>query len=903
MAVRLRGVMVGLATLGSASAAAQSLSVCPDGTAVAGAPTSLILCDHSTIQAAVDAAVVDQVTTGLLVYGATYAEDVSIPIGLELTGLPSDAATTPSVSPGTVAFDVTCTDCSVTVRDIDVALRGPRSAFRVDAGGSLTVAGTDVSKSGSRQGVAGQLAWVNNDSTLRLEDVTATGLEGNTGSPLHVPTYATVQVIGGVYDGMSGVRGFLWFLEGGTGLVDGAVIRNVTATNEGGVLAGRNAHITVQNGAVLGPADAPAGPIYGGAAGSLTVIDSTFTTGTVDGSYGGLMFGSGTTVNISGSTFSSGAAPKGGLVYLLSGATLTATDSVFEGGAATPGGAFAIESSQADFTDCTFHSNTGSAIHARDSDVTLTRGTVRDNDPDANNTGGGGIEVFDSTLDVTGTQFLRNNGVAGGAILSASSVTTVDGALFQDNTAAQGGAIGAGVSLTSTGPNGSVSVLNSTFVGNQALGASQPQNFAAYGGAILASDLDAITIEGSLFDGNSAVSWGGALRMSPTPSTAIRGNVWCANSGDYGGAIHLDRRGDAQVFGTMIRDSVFFENVTSDGGGAVAVRDGLDLDLHQVTMVGNGTSGMPPAATFEGGHVRTDATSSATITNSILIDGTDGDTVWSVGTSGLAVTDSVVWNNLAPSGVDGDVLYTRIANADPGLAGMAPGTACTLLDWTPAGGGPAIDHGSTTVDGGNESDGSAPDAGATGGPTPRDPVVVADLDSDGDGDPDATDCAPFDNSVHNGAAEQCDGFDNNCTGTIDEGFPNSDTDSVADCLDNCDSTHNPSQNDADGDGVGDACDIEVQCDGLDDDGDGAVDEDFADDDGDTVANCVDVCVDVSDPGQADTDGDGVGDACDIEVQCDGLDDDGDGAVDEDFADDDGDTVANCVDVCVDVSDP
>ncbi|MBM4372537.1 MAG: putative metal-binding motif-containing protein, partial [Deltaproteobacteria bacterium] len=46
-----------------------------------------------------------------------------------------------------------------------------------------------------------------------------------------------------------------------------------------------------------------------------------------------------------------------------------------------------------------------------------------------------------------------------------------------------------------------------------------------------------------------------------------------------------------------------------------------------------------------------------------------------------------------------------------------------------------------------------------------------DIDTDGDGDPDLTDCQPTNGAVYEGAAELCDGLDNNCNGQVDEGFP------------------------------------------------------------------------------------------------------------------------------------
>lgn len=70
-----------------------------------------------------------------------------------------------------------------------------------------------------------------------------------------------------------------------------------------------------------------------------------------------------------------------------------------------------------------------------------------------------------------------------------------------------------------------------------------------------------------------------------------------------------------------------------------------------------------------------------------------------------------------------------------------------------------------------------------------------------------------------------------------------DGDGIPDSEDNCPDTYNPDQTDSDGDGVGDACD-----DGEDTDGDGIPDSE-------------DNCPTTWNPGQEDSDGDGIGDAC------------------------------------------
>ncbi|AZQ44283.1 beta strand repeat-containing protein [Nonlabens ponticola] len=561
----------------------------------------------------------------------------------------------------------------------------------LNAAGVLVVSDSEISSNESNR--AGGGIETNGESSVELNNVTLdsnfTGVVTGMGAPgngggLHVSGAAPVTINGGTVNNNIAAKegGGLWNNQG-VMTINGTTISSNDARGD------------------LVPADATAGTsvqIVGGGgifaedgAGSVvinegTVISNNMATG-VQGSGGGILMATGTTLTINGSEASpveinnNSASRAGGGIedWTLDTNSNTLTNVNFTGNSV------GLDVDSDSDSDTGFTANggpgNGGAIHVTgpgsntitnasvDGNLAAAEGggfwngsgtmTVSDSDFNANiasgdaaDNGGGALFNNGGTMNIENVEATGNlaNGASGsgGAFFSTNGLIEMENVSFTGNSANRaGGAIEV--------IDGQVNINNSDISGNDVngtAGTAAPGN----GGALHISGSTDVTIENSTINNNVAASEGGALwnqRNSTLTviNSTLDGNSTEGTAADTGGGAIFNNGGDTEVLNSTISN-----NTSASNGGGISNQEG-DLTVDLSTIAQN-------EATLDGGGIY-NAGSSATLRAVTVGRNTAG------GTGGGLASDAGIFTInstlVAENEASSDFNVSRVTSADYNL--------------------------------------------------------------------------------------------------------------------------------------------------------------------------------------------------------------------------------------------
>lgn len=189
---------------------------------------------------------------------------------------------------------------------------------------------------------------------------------------------------------------------------------------------------------------------------------------------------------------------------------------------------------------------------------------------------GGGIWSTESDPTISNCTFTNNSG-GGGAIWFVKSDFEISGTRFESNTICHGstcGSYGGAIYTLDSGTTTNSKIINCEFIGNVAV---QVASDYTSGGAMFLFDTN-VDVENTVFIGNSANGWGGAVGMIATTADSTWTN--CLFSGNetlttllgLGGAIYAD------VDDTVVTNCTFSNNTAAVYGGGMYTTGDLTIN-------------------------------------------------------------------------------------------------------------------------------------------------------------------------------------------------------------------------------------------------------------------------------------------------------------------------------------
>lgn len=422
-------------------------------------------------------------------------------------------------------------------------------------------------------------------------------------------------------------------------------IQNSQSYKSGGVIHAVNATVGITRASVTDAKALGDGGVIHQSSGSLSVADSSFEGSTAANGAG--IYATNITTLISGLTAANGIATgsRGGAIFA-NGGFVAIDQSSFTGNRSVTGGGaiFAIQAelridrSQFDQNAITSVTSVlaAGAIATRSGNTTISRSSFTRN---SSSGGSGAIQNFTGTLTVNTSSFSENTGKVAGAIQNWSQETQLS----------------------------RLYVYDSTFTKNNSLD---------YGGGI-ASD-GHLELSGSVFEGNSAVRWGGALALYSWNIAPY----FLAGSGisNIRNVLFLNNK----VTGQTPRTSA------NEGGGGISVYYSEPTFVN-CTIVGN------DAGIYPGGGINEESPSKITLINTIVAGNLAATSEKDIN-GGIAAgsVHNLIGDGTGASGitngVNGDIVGTAAEPIDPLLAPLGNYGGLTL-SMPPLPGSPAIGAG------------------------------------------------------------------------------------------------------------------------------------------------------------------------------------------------------------------